>query len=56
MANGDIPKGNASLLAAIALGIVLQAGQNKAYGRLPGPFSAHIETFTRAIIAVLKQK
>lgn len=56
MANGDIPDGDPALLAAMALGIVLQAGQNKAYNRLPGPFSAHIEPFTRAIIAVLKQK
>lgn len=56
MANGDIPDGDPALLAAMALGIVLQAGQSKAYNRLPGPFSAHIEPFTRAIIAVLKQK
>lgn len=56
IASGEIPDGDPSLLAAMALGVVLQAGQNKAYSRLPGPFSAHIEAFTRAIIAVLKQK
>lgn len=56
MAAGDIPEGDPALLAAMSLGIVLQAGQNKAYNRLPGPFSAHIDAFTRAIIAVLKQK
>lgn len=53
---GEIPKGDPQLLAAMALGVVMQAGQNKAYNRLPGPFSQHIEAFTRAIIAILKQK
>ncbi len=56
MAAGEIPGGDPALLAAMSLGVVLQAGQNKAYDRLPGPFSAHIESFTRAIIAILKQK
>lgn len=56
MQAGEIPEGNAELLAAMALGVVLQAGENKVYGRLPGPFSAHIDAFTRAIIAILKQK
>jgi len=56
MAAGEIPEGDAGLLAAMALGVVLQAGENKVYGRLPGPFSTHIDAFTRAIIAVLKQK
>lgn len=56
MATGEIPENDPALLASMALGIVLQAGQNKAYSRLPGPFSAHIEAFTRAIVAVLKQK
>lgn len=56
MASGDIPDGDPALLAAMCLGVVLQAGQNKAYSRLPGPFTAHIDAFTRAIIAILKQK
>lgn len=56
MATGEIPEGDPALMASMALGIVLQAGQNKAYNRLQGPFSAHIDAFTRAIIAVLKQK
>ena len=53
---GEIPEGDPALLAAMALGVVLQAGENKVYDRLPGPFSAHIEAFTRAIVAILKQK
>lgn len=56
MASGEIPEGDPALLAAMSLGVVLQAGQNKAYSRLPGPFSAHIDAFTRAIVAILKQK
>ena len=56
MANGDIPKGDPALLTAMSLGVVLQAGQNKAYNRLPGQFSTHIDAFTRAIVAILKQK
>lgn len=56
IAAGEIPEGDPELLAAMSLGVVLQAGENKAYGRLPGPFSAHIDAFTRAIVATLKQK
>ncbi|MEM6667008.1 MAG: TetR/AcrR family transcriptional regulator [Pseudomonadota bacterium] len=53
---GEIPKGDPAILAAMALGVMTQAGQNKAYSRLPGPMSQHIDAFTRAIVAVLKQK
>ena len=56
METGEIPKGDAPLLAAMGLGVMTQAGQNKAYNRLPGPLSQHIEAFTRAIVAILKQK
>lgn len=54
MESGEIPKGNPALKASMVLGIVMQAGQNKIYNRLPGPFSQHIDAFTRAIVAVLK--
>jgi len=56
MANGDIPKGDPAIIAAMALGVVMQSGLNKIYNRLPGPFSQHAETFTRAIMAILHQK
>ncbi|MEO0983410.1 MAG: TetR/AcrR family transcriptional regulator [Pseudomonadota bacterium] len=56
MEAGEIPKADPALMAAMCLGVVLQAGENKIYSRLPGPFSAHIEAFTRAIVAILKQK
>ena len=56
MNEGEIAKGNPALMAAMCLGIVMQAGQNKIYNRLPGPFAQHAEAFTRAIMAVLLQK
>lgn len=56
MTNGDIPKANPAVLAGMCLGIVMQPGQNKIYNRLPGPFSAHIDAFTRAIMAIILQK
>ena len=54
MAAGTIPKGDPALKAAMALGVVMQAGQNKIYNRLPGPLSQHAPAMARAIIAVLK--
>ena len=51
---GAIPKGDPALKAAMALGVVMQAGQNKIYNRLPGPLSRHAPAMARAILAVLK--
>lgn len=56
MDSGEIPQGDPAILAAMSLGVMTQAGQNKAYNRLPGPLSQHIDAFTRAIVAILKQK
>ena len=53
---GDIPKGDPAILAAMSLGVVMQSGLNKIYSRLPGSFSQHVDTFTRAIMAILLQK
>ena len=54
MASGAIPKGDQALKAAMALGVVMQTGQNKIYNRLPGPLSQHAPAMARAILAVLK--
>lgn len=51
---GDLPAGDAGLKAAMALGVVMQAGQNKIYNRLPGPLSQHADALARAVVAVLK--
>jgi len=54
MREGAIPKGDPALKAAMALGVVMQAGQNKIYNRLPGPLSQHAGALARAVTAVLK--
>ncbi len=54
MDEGAIPRGDAALKAAMALGIVMQAGQNKIYNRLPGPLSQHAAALARAVVAVLQ--
>jgi AcrR family transcriptional regulator len=54
MSTGAVPKGDAALKAAMALGVVLQAGQNKIYNRLPGPLSQHAPALARAVLAVLR--
>ena len=53
---GDIPKADPAIIASMCLGVVMQSGQNKIYSRLPGPFSQHVEAFTRAIMAILHQR
>ena len=56
MKDGMIPEADPPILAAMVLGVMMQAGNNKAYNRLPGPFSQHIDSFTRAIVAILEQR
>lgn len=56
MKSGEIPEGDPAVIAGMVLGVVMQSGQNKIYSRLPGPFSQHIDAFTRAILAIIYQK
>ncbi|MBY9066906.1 TetR/AcrR family transcriptional regulator [Hyphomonas sp. WL0036] len=51
---GAIPAGDPALKAAMALGVVMQAGQNKIYNRLPGPLLKHAPALSRGVLAVLK--
>jgi AcrR family transcriptional regulator len=53
---GELPKGNAELLAGMALGVVTQVAQNKAYGRLSGPLSQYADAFGVAALAVLRAR
>ena len=53
MARGEIEGGDAPLLAAMALGAVLQPALHKAYGRLEGPLTVHAPALKRAVRAVL---
>jgi AcrR family transcriptional regulator len=54
MEEGVIAKGDPALKAAMALGVVMQAGLNKIYNRLPGPLSQHAPALARGVLAVLK--
>ena len=54
MARKDIPASEPNILAAMALGVVLQAAQAKVFGYIGGPLSGHIDLFTRAVFAVLE--
>ncbi|MEM9937907.1 MAG: TetR/AcrR family transcriptional regulator [Pseudomonadota bacterium] len=56
MKSGEIPEGDPAVIAGMVLGVVMQSGQNKIYSRLPGPFSQHVDAFTRAILAIIYQK
>lgn len=54
MARGEIPPSDAALLAAMALGVVLQTALHIVYGRLEGPLSAHAPRLAGAVLAVLR--
>ena len=54
MQRGEIPRGDPALVAAMALGVVLQAALHKLYGRIEGGLRPHAPAMTRAVIAVLK--
>ena len=53
MEGGVIPKSDANVLAAMALGIVLQTAQMKVLGGIEGPLSEHIPLFEKSVFAVL---
>jgi len=53
MDGGQIPQSNANILAAMALGVVLQPAQAKVLGAFDGPLSAHIPMFETGVLAVL---
>lgn len=56
MEAGDIPHSNAHILAAMALGVVLQPAQAKVLGAFDGALSAHIDMFEKGVFAVLGLK
>ena len=53
MEAGVIPKSDANMLAAMALGVVLQPAQFKVLGGIEGPLSEHIPLFEKSVLAVL---
>lgn len=50
---GAIPQSDANVLAAMALGVVLQPAQIKVLGGIDGPLSEHIPLFEKSVFAVL---
>ncbi len=56
MERGEIAQNNSNILAAMALGIVLQPAQAKVLGAFGGPLSDHIVLFEEAVLAVLGLK
>ena len=53
MESGVIPKSDSNVLAAMALGVVLQTAQIKVLGGIEGPLSDHIPLFEKSVFAVL---
>jgi len=53
MDGGAIPKTDANVLAAMALGVVLQPAQAKVLGAIDGPLAGHAPVFEKAVWAVL---
>ena len=56
MKAGEIPKRNIDLVAASAIGVVMQAATYKVYGRFTGELSDHVRFFADAAWAVLAVK
>lgn len=56
MARDEIEPVDASILAAMSLGVVLQAAQAKVFGYITGPLSARTDLFTRRVLAVVQAK
>ncbi len=53
MKNGELSKMNADILAAMALGVVLQPAQAKVMGTIKGPLAARAALFEKGVLAVL---
>ena len=53
IAHDELPDGDPELLASMALGVVTQTAQNKAYGRIKGPLGDLAPILGTAVLAVL---
>lgn len=56
MTRGEIEPGDPYILAAMALGVVVQAAQAKVFGYIEGPLGPRRAMFERAVFAVLALK
>lgn len=53
MRRGEIAKSDPDILAAMALGVVLNPAQAKVLGLMGGPLSAHTDIFTQKVLSVI---
>ena len=53
MVSVEIPPADPRVLAAMIIGVVLQTAQNKAYGRIDNPMTAHAPLMIKAVQAIL---
>jgi AcrR family transcriptional regulator len=53
MMDAELPPADPRILAAMAIGVIVQTAQNKAYGRFDTPMSAHAPLMSAAVKAVL---
>jgi AcrR family transcriptional regulator len=49
----EIPPADPRIVAAMAIGVIVQTAQNKAYGRIETPLSLHAPLMAKAVEAVL---
>ncbi len=54
MERGELEPVDPYILAAMSLGVVVQAAQAKVFGYIQGPLAARTDLFTRRVLAVLK--
>ena len=53
MIETEIPPADPRILAAMAIGVIVQTAQNRAYGRFEEPLSAHADLMSAGVKAVL---
>jgi AcrR family transcriptional regulator len=53
MMDAELPPADPRILAAMAIGVIVQTAQNKAYGRFDSPMSAHAPLMSAAVKALL---
>src|SRR5579871_6454388 len=53
MIEAELPPADPRILASMAIGVIVQTAQNKAYGRFAEPLSAHAGLMTAGVEAVL---
>ena len=53
MLEAEVPPADPRILAAMAIGVIVQTAQNKAYGRFEEPLSAHAALMSAGVEAVL---